>query len=68
MLNVCWKEIILLNMTSFIVGGIWLSISLLELFLLAENIPVILDKEVHIPLKPVEKSLSDYEEDILCVL
>ena len=35
---------------------------------LAEHTPVVLHKEVHIPLKPVEKSLSDYEEDILCVL
>ena len=37
---------------------------------LAEHTPVLLHKEVHIPLKlkPVEKSLSDYEENILCVL
>ena len=35
---------------------------------LAEHTPVVLHKEVHIQLKPVERSLSDYEEDILCVL
>ena len=35
---------------------------------LAEHIPVVLHKEVHIPLKPVEKSLSDYDKDILCLL
>ena len=35
---------------------------------LPEHTPVVLHKEVHIQLKPVEKSLSDYEEDILCVL
>ena len=34
---------------------------------LAEHLPVVLHKEVHIPLKPVEKSLSDYDEDILCL-
>ena len=32
---------------------------------LAEHFPVVLHKEVHIQLKPVEKSLSDYDEDIL---
>ena len=36
--------------------------------ILAEHSPVVLHKEVHILLKPVERSLSDYEEDILCVL
>ena len=35
---------------------------------LTEHIPVVLHKEVHIPMKPVEKSLSDYDEDILCLL
>ena len=32
------------------------------------HLPVVLHKEVHIPLKPVEKSVSDYDEDILCLL
>ena len=35
---------------------------------LAEHLPVILHKEVYFQLKPVEMSLSDYEEDILCLL
>ena len=32
---------------------------------LAEHLPVVLHKEVHISLKPVEKSLFNYDEDIL---
>ena len=35
---------------------------------LAEHLPVVLHKEVYIQLKQVEKSLADYEEDILCLL
>ena len=35
---------------------------------LAEHLPAFLHKEEHIPLKPVEKSLSDYDKDILCLL
>ena len=35
---------------------------------LAECIPVVLHKEVYIPLKPVEKSLFDFDEGILCLL
>ena len=35
---------------------------------LVEHLPAILHKEVYIHLKPVEKSLVDYEEDILCLL
>ena len=35
---------------------------------LAEHLPVVLHKDIFIQLKPVEKSMSDYEEDILCLL
>ena len=35
---------------------------------LAEHLPVVLHKDIYIQLKPVEKSISDYEEDILCLL
>ena len=35
---------------------------------LAEHLPVVLHKDIYIQLKPVEKSMSDYEEDILCLL
>ena len=35
---------------------------------LAEHLPIGLHKEVYIQLKPVEKTLSDYEEDILFML
>ena len=35
---------------------------------LAEHLPVVLHKEIYIQLEPVEKSLADYEEDILCLL
>ena len=35
---------------------------------LAEHLSVVLHKYIYIHLKPVEKILSDYEEDILCLL
>ena len=35
---------------------------------LAEHIPHVLNKVVHIQLKPVSKNIEDYEVDFLCVM
>ena len=68
MLNVCWKERILLNMTSQILGNILLIICPMDLFLsfqFQQNTFHLF--YIYIQLKPVEKSMFDYEEDILCL-
>ena len=35
---------------------------------LAEHLPHVLNKVVHIQLKPVSKNIEDYEVDFLCVM
>ena len=35
---------------------------------LAEHLPHVLNKVVHIQLKPVSKNIEDYEVDFLCLM